>query len=80
MRPIWNENKEAKEKLYNNLAISPTDSSVILLLEQIKRTNHFSDSFTFMHFQKLRALCTDEQKIRFDTIMPKLITRPRNRR
>jgi len=80
MRPVWNENKQAKERLYNNLAINPTDSSVILLLEQIKSTNHYSDSFTFIHFQKLRALCTDEQKIRFDTIMPKLITRPRNRR
>lgn len=80
MRPIWNENKQAKERLFNNLAISPTDSSVSLLLEQIKRTNYYSDSLTFTHFQKLRALCTDEQKVRFDTIMPKLITRPRNRR
>ena len=80
MRPVWNENKEAKEKLFNNLAISPNDSSITLLLEQIKRTNHFSDSFTFTHFQKLRALCTEEQKVRFDTIMPKLITRQRNRR
>lgn len=80
MRPVWNENKEAKEKLYNSLAINPSDSSINLLLDQIKRTNHFSDSFTFTHFQKLRALCTDEQKVRFDTIMPKLITRPRNRR
>lgn len=80
MRPIWNENKQAKERLFNNLAISPTDSSVSFLLEQIKSTNYYSDSLTFTHFQKLRALCTDEQKVRFDTIMPKLITRPRNRR
>lgn len=80
MVPVWNDNKQAKEKLFNNLAIDPADSSIHLLLDEIKRTNHFSDSFTFTHFQKLRALCTDEQKVRFDTIMPKLITRPRNRR
>jgi hypothetical protein len=78
--PVWNENKKAKESLYQHLSGDLPDSTVSQLLEQIKRTNHFSDSFTYKHFVKLRALCTPEQQIRFDTIMPKLVLRQRGRK
>jgi hypothetical protein len=80
MRPIWNENKKAKDSLYRNLSANISDSSITQYLEQINRTNHFSDSFTFAHFIKLRAMCTPNQQVRFDTIIPKLINRPRGRR
>jgi hypothetical protein len=80
MRPVWNENKKAKDSLYQNLASNLSDSTVNDLLEKIKTTNHFSDSFTYAHFTKLRALCTPDQQVRFDTIIPKLINRPKGRR
>lgn len=80
MRPVWNENKKAKDSLYQNLASNLSDSSVNDLLEKIKTTNHFSDSLTYAHFTKLRALCTPEQQVRFDTIIPKIVSRSRNRR
>lgn len=80
MRPVWNENKKAKDSLYQNLASNLTDSTINDLLEKIKTTNHFSDSFTYAHFTKLRALCTPEQQVRFDTIIPKIVSRSRNRR
>lgn len=80
MRPVWNENKKAKEALYKNLSVSLPDTTVTQLLEKIKSTNHYSDSFTFDHFVKLRALCTPEQQVRFDTIMPKLVLRQKGRR
>lgn len=80
MRPVWNENKKAKDSLYQNLAPNLSDSIVNELLEKIKTTNHFSDSFTYAHFTKLRAFCTPDQQVRFDTIIPKLINRPRGRR
>lgn len=80
MRPIWNENKKAKDSLYQHLASNLSDSTVNDLLEKIKTTNHFSDSFTYAHFTKLRALCTPEQQVRFDTIIPKIVSRSRNRR
>lgn len=80
MRPVWNQNKKAKETLYKNLSVNLPDTTITQLLEQIKETNHFSDSITFDHFVKLRSLCTPEQQIRFDTIMPKLVLRQRGRR
>lgn len=80
MRPVWNENKKAKDSLYQNLASNLSDSTVNDLLEKIKTTNHFSDSFTYAHFTKLRALCTPDQQLRFDTIIPKIVSRSRNRR
>jgi hypothetical protein len=80
MRPVWNENKQAKDSLYKNLASNLSDSTVNDLLEKIKTTNHFSDSFTYSHFIKLRTLCTPEQQVRFDTIIPKIVNRSRNRR
>ena len=80
MRPVWNENKKAKDSLYKSLAANLSDSTINNLLEQIKTTNHFSDSFTYAHFTKLRAFCTPEQQVRFDTIIPKIVNRSRNRR
>jgi protein CpxP len=80
MRPVWNENRQAKENLYKKLASNSSDTSVLQLLSQIERTNHYSDSFTFTHFVKLRSMCTPEQQVRFDTIIPKLVLRQRNRR
>lgn len=80
MRPVWNQNRQAKENLYKKLASNSSDTSVLQLLSQIERTNHYSDSFTFTHFVKLRSMCTPEQQVRFDTIIPKLVLRQRNRR
>lgn len=80
MRPNWDENKKAKDSLYNKLALDPSDTNVQHLLDQINRLDRFSDSFTFAHFSKLRELLTIEQQPRFDTIIPKLVNRPRGRR
>ena len=80
MRPIWNENRQAKESLYKKMSSNTSDSNVISLLSKIQRTNYFSDSFTYAHFTKLRAMCTPDQQVRFDTIIPKMINRPRGRR
>jgi hypothetical protein len=80
MRPKWDENKKAKDSLYSKLALDPSDTNVQHLLDQINRLDRFSDSFTFAHFSKLRELLTIEQQPRFDTIIPKLVNRPRGRR
>lgn len=80
MRPVWNENKKAKDSLYKNLSSNLSDSTIRNLLDVIKTTNHFSDSFTYAHFIKLRELCTPEQQVRFDTIIPKIVNRSRARK
>ena len=80
MRPVWNENRQAKENLYKKLTSNTADTTVLHFLSQIERTNHFSDSFTFAHFVKLRAMCTPEQQVRFDTIIPKLVLKQRGKR
>lgn len=80
MRPIWNENRKAKDSLYKKLELNSSDLNVQVLLDQISDLDHYSDSFTFAHFSKLRELLTIEQQTRFDTIIPKLVNRPRGRR
>jgi predicted RND superfamily exporter protein len=80
MRPIWNENRKTKDSLYKKLELNSSDRNVQLLLDQMSDLDQYSDSFTFAHFSKLRELLTIEQQTRFDTIIPKLVNRPRGRR
>jgi predicted RND superfamily exporter protein len=80
MRPIWNENRKTKDSLYKKLDLNSSDSNVQSLLDQISDLDHYSDSFTFDHFSKLRTRLKFEQQKRFDTVIPKLVNRPRGRR
>ena len=80
MRPIWNENRKTKDSLYKKLDLNSSDSNVQSLLDQISDLDHYSDSLTFDHFSKLRTRLKFEQQKRFDTVIPKLVNRPRGRR
>ncbi|MBK7306323.1 MAG: hypothetical protein IPI88_04325 [Chitinophagaceae bacterium] len=46
-----------------------SDSIVESFSKKIGNLEEQRDVFTFRHFQKLRAICTNEQKIRFDSII-----------
>ncbi len=82
MKPLWSEIRSLKDSLYGNMEKGTADSISLKLMNIIGEKSQQADSTMFAHFISLRALCTDEQKIRFDTIVPKLVNRSwsRNRK
>lgn len=79
MKPLWAEMKTLKDSLYGNMEKGVSDSLSLELIHQIGIKSKQADSMMFVHFSSLRKLCTDDQKIRFDTIVPKLVNRTWNR-
>jgi hypothetical protein len=79
MKPIWNEIRVLKDSLYLHLDKTPDDSTVNNYLELISQKNLFADRYNFVHFSKLRKMCTADQQVRFDTIIPKMLNRPWSR-
>ena len=79
MRPLWNEIKELKDSMYKRLEADSSDMIVKTLSLEIAQKTNIADMKTYQHFSELRKLCTPDQQVRFDTIIPKLVNR-RNRR
>ena len=79
MKPIWGEIRTLKDSLYSQLDKAPEDSVVASLLIAISQTNLAADKHTFSHFSRLRTMCTPDQQVRFDTIIPKILNRPWSR-
>ena len=79
MKPIWGEIRILKDSLYSQLDKAPEDSVVASLLTAISQKNLASDKQTFSHFSRLRTMCTPDQQVRFDTIIPKMLNRPWSR-
>ena len=79
MRPLWNEIRELKDSMYKKLKADSNDISVKMLSQEIAQKTNVVDMKTFQHFSELRKLCSPEQQVRFDTIIPKFVNR-RNRR
>jgi hypothetical protein len=79
MRPYWNEIRELKDSMYKKLEADSTDLSIKMLSLEIAQKTNMVDLKTYQHFVELRKLCTPEQQVRFDTLIPKFVNR-RNRR
>lgn len=79
MKPLWNEIRDLKDSLYTHLEKNPEDSLINHYLVQISNKNMVADKNTFTHFSRLRTMCTPEQQIKFDTIIPKMVNRPWSR-
>jgi protein CpxP len=79
MRPLWNEIKELKDSMYKKLEADSNDLIVRSLSSEIANKTSIADMKTYQHFSELRKLCTPDQQVRYDTIIPKLVNR-RNRR
>jgi periplasmic protein CpxP/Spy len=59
-----------KDNLFDLIAVTPTDSPrVNALVQSIGDEQKKIELSTFYHFQKIRALCDDNQKQKFDKIM-----------
>lgn len=75
MRPIWDEIKSLKDSLYKHMEVDSTDSSIQLLTSTIAQKTKEADIKMYQHFVEMRKLCTPEQQVRFDTIIPKFLNR-----
>jgi hypothetical protein len=75
IRPVWEEIRNLKDSLYKNMEVSPNDSSVQQLIELISEKSKEADVKMYQHFYEMRQFCTQEQQVRYDTIVPKLINR-----
>ncbi len=80
MKPLWAEIRTMKDSLYRSMDKGLEDSNYIRLISEIAAKSQASDQSMFKHFVEMRMLCTEEQKVRFDTIVPKLVNRPWRRR
>jgi hypothetical protein len=75
MRPIWDEIKNLKDSLYGHMDVDSKDSSIQLLTAAISQKTKEADLKMYQHFVEMRKLCTSEQQVRFDTIIPKFLNR-----
>jgi hypothetical protein len=80
MKPLWAEIRTLKDSLYRNMDKGLEDSTHKKLIAEIAAKSQVADQTMYSHFVEIRLLCTDEQKIRFDTIVPKLVNRSWRRR
>lgn len=81
MEPIWESIRLAKDSFYrqiNNASITPAE--VDQYTQRIADLNRLSDQKVFYHFQALRKVCTPEQLAKFDTLVPRMMTRGRNKK
>ena len=75
MRPIWDEIKILKDSLYKHMEVDSNNTSIQQLTAAIAQKTKEADLKMYQHFVEMRKLCTPEQQIRFDTIIPKFLNR-----
>lgn len=74
MRDTREEIRALKKKLYSRFsATGPDSSEVDKLTRAIADKVAYLEEQTFEHFQKVRALCSDRQKEKFDKIIDRVI-------
>ncbi len=70
VRPFQDSIGKAKDSFFDLLKQENiTDSIVESFSKKIGNLEQQRDVYTFRHFQKLRAICNKEQKIKFDSII-----------
>lgn len=80
MKPLWDDIRKSKYDLYRQLQDVNTQDSVIQQLTTvIGQKTVLSEKMQYQHFRELRMICTAEQQARFDTLVPQLLSRYRNK-
>ena len=69
VEPAFKEMRRLKRALFDLLGRKHIFVEKQQLLEQIGKTQSAIDSLTFTHFEKLRNICNESQKSRFDEII-----------
>ena len=80
MKPVWDDIRKSKYDLYKQLEdVNTPDSVIQRLTTAIGQKTMLTEQMQYQHFRELRTLCTAEQQARFDTLVPQLLSRYRNR-
>lgn len=70
MKPVLGDIRSTKERFYNLLARTEVSDSVLQrAADSIGYRQSAIDLLTFQHFREVRALCTPEQRPRFDSLV-----------
>lgn len=76
IKPLWEEIRKTKDSLHNQLKNPAfTEAELAALTTRLAEKNKRSDELVFRYFQEVRKLCTPEQQVGFDTIVPQMLSR-----
>ena len=81
MEPLWEDLRHTKDSFYrqvNNEALS--EAEIEAWTQRIAEKSRLSDERMFLHFREIRKYCTPEQQAKFDTLIPKMMTRGQRRK
>lgn len=74
MKPLFENLTNAKDSLYKLLMqTQPSDSAIAYYLSMIGERQQRVDQRVFNHFYKLKQICTEEQKPKYDTVVQRVI-------
>ena len=75
MKRLRDESKNLKEQLFSKIGVNDNQSLIDSLTQQIGKNQAATESASFRHFNKVRAICTEGQKKDFDKVIGDLIKR-----
>ncbi|HWC52851.1 MAG TPA: Spy/CpxP family protein refolding chaperone [Chitinophagaceae bacterium] len=76
IRPILKEVRKAKDSLFSIMRLPEIPDSLLEnAAENLAQKEKAQELQSFRHFRKVRDLCTEEQKPKFDTLISKIINR-----
>ncbi len=74
MKPLFEDLRTAKEQLYKYLSDTTTNETILnTATDLIGQKQSVIDLRFFNHFKDIRALCTAEQRVGFDSLLPPLL-------
>lgn len=80
MKPLWEDIRKSKYEFYRQLQdVNTPDSVIHRLAGMIGEKTRLSEEMQYRHFRELRLVCRPSQQPRFDTIVPQMMSRYRNK-
>src|SRR5258705_7101521 len=73
LRPMFDEMRKAKDNLFRLLSDSNvSDSAINKASDVIAEKQKALDLQTFNHFRRVRAICTPEQQVKYDSLIQRM--------
>lgn len=76
MRQKQNSTRVLKDSLFEGLSKNRSKAEQSVIAAQIGALEASKDMATYEHFQQVRELCNDEQKLKFDRLLRELLRPP----
>jgi hypothetical protein len=73
MKPLFDDLRSAKDSFYVLMNRNEADSVLQSALKKIGEKQQALDMQMFRNFKEVRALCTQEQLVKYDTVIQKVI-------